>query len=102
MFNNFFFFNSYSLRDNVERYCRSGQATEDNITRRIHIACWLPKAANTQAEYIKRTVFFKYDNSYINGRQCCGIRALPVLFVFILREHFIINNNFFISQNSIF
>jgi hypothetical protein len=28
------------LCDNVERYCRTRQATDDNLTRRMRSACW--------------------------------------------------------------
>ena len=31
----------------VEKYCRTGHATDDSITRRMHFECWLPKATNT-------------------------------------------------------
>ena len=31
---------------------RSGQATDDNIIRRIHFACWVNKATNTHSEYV--------------------------------------------------
>jgi len=33
MFNYFFFQKSCSLLDNVEKYCRTGQATENNMTQ---------------------------------------------------------------------
>ena len=46
-----FFQKSCRLCDNVEKYCRAGQATDDNI-RRMRIACWLPKATNTHSEYV--------------------------------------------------
>jgi hypothetical protein len=36
----------------VEKYGRAGQATDDNITRCMSIACWLPKATDTHSEYI--------------------------------------------------
>ena len=35
------------LRDNVEKYGRAGQATDDNIIRRMRFACWITKATNT-------------------------------------------------------
>ena len=35
------------LWDNVENYCRIGQATYGDIIRRMRIACWIPKATNT-------------------------------------------------------
>ena len=38
VFNIFFFRKSYRLRDNVEKYCRAGQATYDNMA---HAHCML-------------------------------------------------------------
>jgi len=38
VFNNYFFFKSYPLCDNVETYCSSGQATDGNMT---HAHCML-------------------------------------------------------------
>jgi hypothetical protein len=46
MFNNFFR-KSCHLWDNVEKYGRARQATEDNIIRRMRFACWITKATNT-------------------------------------------------------
>ena len=46
MLNNFFP-ESCRLRDNVEKYCRAEQATDDNIIRRMRIACWMRRATNT-------------------------------------------------------
>ena len=41
---------SYRLWDNVKKYCRAGHA---NITtRRMRIACWIPKATNTHSEHV--------------------------------------------------
>ena len=34
---------SWRLWDNVEKFCTAGQATGNNITRRMHIACWITK-----------------------------------------------------------
>jgi len=36
---NNFFFKSCRLWNNVERYCRAGEATEDNMARRRRFAC---------------------------------------------------------------
>jgi len=36
----------------VERYGTAGQATDEHITRRTHIACWTNKATDTNAEYV--------------------------------------------------
>ena len=46
VFNNFFK-KSCLLWDNVEKYCRVGQVTDDNIFRRMRFACWITKATNT-------------------------------------------------------
>ena len=35
----------------MEEYCTAGQAPDDNVTRRLRIACWVPKATNTHSEY---------------------------------------------------
>jgi hypothetical protein len=43
---------SCRLWDNVEKYCRPGQATDDSIIRRMRISCWIPKATNTHSEYV--------------------------------------------------
>jgi len=36
----------------VEKYRRGGQATDDNIIRRMRITCWIPKATDKNSEYI--------------------------------------------------
>ena len=36
----------------MEKYCRAGQATDDNITWRMCIACWIPNATDTHSEYV--------------------------------------------------
>jgi hypothetical protein len=36
----------------VEKYGGVGQATDDNITRRMRIACWITKATETHSEYV--------------------------------------------------
>jgi hypothetical protein len=43
----FFLRKSCRLKDNVEKYGRAGQATDDNIIRRMRIAYWLPKPTYT-------------------------------------------------------
>jgi len=47
VFRALFFPKSRRLCNNVEIYCTAGQATADNIRRRMRIACWIPKATNT-------------------------------------------------------
>ena len=48
---------SCRLWDNVDKYCRSRLATDDNKIRRMRIACWIPKATNTHSEYVTIIVF---------------------------------------------
>jgi hypothetical protein len=36
----------------VEKYDRARQATDDNIIRRMRIACWITKATNTYSEHV--------------------------------------------------
>ena len=40
------------MREKTEKYGRDGQATDDNIIRRMHTACWIPKVTNTRSEYV--------------------------------------------------
>jgi len=37
------YWKSRRLWNNVEKYCRAGQATNDNVIRRKRIACWTTK-----------------------------------------------------------
>jgi hypothetical protein len=47
-----FFPKSYRLWNNVEKYGRARQATDDNIIRRMRFACWITKATDTHSEYL--------------------------------------------------
>ena len=48
----FFFRKSFNFWDNVQKYCRGGQLTDDNITRRMRFACGITKAKNINSEYV--------------------------------------------------
>ena len=52
IFNKFLPRKSCLLWDNVEKYCRVGDVTKDNITRRMHFAWWIPKGTNTHSECV--------------------------------------------------
>ena len=52
MLNYIFFRKSYRLQDNVDNYGTTGQNTEDNITQRMHFACWMTKDTETQSEFV--------------------------------------------------
>jgi len=51
MFNNVYR-KSCRLWDNVEEYGRAGQATDDNIIRRMRFTCWMTEATDTRSEYV--------------------------------------------------
>jgi len=54
MVNNFFTLKSCRVRDDAEKYCRAGQATDENIIRLMRIAYWVTKATNILSEYVTR------------------------------------------------
>jgi hypothetical protein len=66
MLNNFFPRKSYLFWDNIEEYGRVGQATDDNITRRMPSAFWIIKATDTHSEYVLLIVFCG-KNGYANA-----------------------------------
>ena len=49
---NIFFRKPCRLWDDVESYCRGGQATDDDVTRRMRVACWIAEATKAHSEYI--------------------------------------------------
>jgi hypothetical protein len=44
--------NFFPENRNVEKHCRVGQVTDDNIVRRVRIACGIPKATKTHPEHV--------------------------------------------------
>ena len=36
----------------VEKYCRAGQAIDDNIIGHMSLPCWMIKATDTHSEYV--------------------------------------------------
>ena len=75
----FFFFLKINpfFSDNVEKYCRTRHAPDDNIIPRMRTACWIPKATDTRSENV---TLFHYNNGYTNVPQRYVTRTLPVLF----------------------
>ena len=56
---------SYLLQDKVEKHGKARQATDDNITRRMRLACWITKAKNTNSKYTGRFIMFSViTNNY--------------------------------------
>jgi hypothetical protein len=74
-----FFRESCRLRDNVEKYSRTGRATDCNIIGRMRSACWITKATDTHSEYVI-LIAFPGNYGYTNAPRCDVIRTLPVLF----------------------
>jgi hypothetical protein len=77
MFNNFFFRKSRRLRDNVEKYCTAGQATDDNMVRAyIMLVTYVYK----HTFRISNTLPFHCNNGCTKAPQYYVIRILPDLF----------------------
>jgi hypothetical protein len=77
----FFFRKSCHLWDNVEKYCRVGQATDDNM---VHArACWITKAIDTHSEYV---ILIAFSTATVARTRLSGrfIRTSPVLFLLCL------------------
>jgi hypothetical protein len=43
---------------NVEKFCRTGEDTDDSITRRLCFACWITKPTSTHSEHVVFIAFF--------------------------------------------
>jgi len=39
------------------RLCTAGQSTDDNMIRRMRLACWIPRATDTHSEYVTAIAF---------------------------------------------
>jgi len=50
----------------VEKYSTAGQATDDNVTRRMRIARWITKATNTHSEHVT-IIAVPLNNGYTNS-----------------------------------
>jgi len=48
---------SSRLRDNVEKFGRARQDTDDNIVRRMRVASCITKATDTHSEYVRLVAF---------------------------------------------
>ena len=68
------------LSDNVEKYCRAGQATSGNMAY-AHCMLWIPKATNAHSEYVRLT--FPLQQWLTNAPRCYAVRTLPVLLVLL-------------------
>ena len=77
-----YFRKSFHLWDNVENYCRAGQATDDNM----HIVCWTPKATNMRSEYVTLIIFprqeWLYEHAWMS-RLCVYCLSCSVIVISI-------------------
>jgi hypothetical protein len=47
---------------------------QQTTTRRMRIACWIPKAINTHSEYVTH-IAFRCNNGCTDSPQCCVIQG---------------------------
>jgi hypothetical protein len=66
------------LWDNVEKCSGAGQATDDNILKRMRIACWITKATNTPSEYVT-LIASPRQKCYANAPEYHATCIMPVL-----------------------
>ena len=45
------------FKNNVEKYCTVGEATDDTKIRRMRFQCWITKATDTHSEYVRLAAF---------------------------------------------
>ena len=69
----------------MEKYGRTGEATDDDIIRRICFVCWISKATDTHSEYVIRIPFLRQQwlrerasilRLYAHGLSCLVVRPL--------------------------
>ena len=81
IFSNFFFFfwKSFCLWNNVEKYGTAGQATDDNMIWHMHFACWITNVTDTHSQYVTLTAF--PWQQWLHKHASCYITCiLPLLF----------------------
>jgi hypothetical protein len=75
------------LSENVQKYGTAGQATDDNITRRMRFACWITKVTSTNSVYVI-LIAWQWEKWL---RECASIftviSALPLLSVLCLMNN---------------
>jgi hypothetical protein len=65
-----------------KKHGRAGQATDDNITRRMCIVCWITKSTGTHSEYgIAAYCYFTATAVTRTRINVIFIGTLPVLFL---------------------
>jgi hypothetical protein len=71
-----FFRKSYVFWGIVEKYCRAGQATDDNAA---HAHCLLDNRIQTQSEYVMIVAFTLQQLLHGHASMLCYNSALPAL-----------------------
>jgi len=88
----FFFCRNHAVRKIMwKKYCRAGQATGDNIIRRMRFAFSITKATNTHSEYVMHFFFPPGTTIVARNRlnvtsyvQCLSCPMLSLLLLWIL------------------
>ena len=78
----FFLRKSYRWQNNVEKYCRSRQITDDNIIRRMHIASWMHKSykhTHTDTQNKLYLWLLHGNNGHVKAPQCDFVFSLLTL-----------------------
>jgi hypothetical protein len=55
----------------VEKYGTTGQATDDNVMRRMRCACWITKARDAHSEYVILIAFPL--QKWLRERACANV-----------------------------
>jgi hypothetical protein len=64
----------------MEKYGRTGQATDDNIIQCMRFACLITKATNSHTQNMFYLLFFHRNRGHTNMSQCYIIHMLLGLF----------------------
>jgi hypothetical protein len=91
-----FFWTLFRLWDNMEKFGRDRQVTEENtcITHRMRIACWITMATDIHSEYVIFTAFPL--QSWLRERATilrCSLRTFSVLLSLTARIHCCTSNS---------
>jgi len=68
--------------DNVEKYVRAGQVKDENITLRMRIEWWIPKATNAYSEYVIFIVFPR--QKLVNENAKCYVVSTSSMLSFVV------------------
>ena len=65
---------------NVENYGREGQATHNNLIKRMRFAWWVTKATNTYSEYVIHIAFPRQQwlCEHVSQLRCTDVNCLDV------------------------